>query len=183
MYIVLKIKFIKIFIVIIIIILILSCTSALAHPGGLDSNGGHYNRKTGEYHYHNKDKAATADKPAQAKAQEVEVYFQPNELDEVILKVLMYLYVYIYFFYILCSLYNSIDSRYLKYIFPPVSLFLLICAYSMAEDSNRAKAYLLIIWGVAGAVISYGIYSVEKQIKALKNSDLVLRYTDNTQSK
>lgn len=23
-----------------------------AHPGRLDSNGGHYNRKTGEYHYH-----------------------------------------------------------------------------------------------------------------------------------
>lgn len=22
------------------------------HSGGLDSNGGHYNRKTGEYHYH-----------------------------------------------------------------------------------------------------------------------------------
>ena len=24
-----------------------------AHPGRTDSNGGHYNRKTGEYHYHN----------------------------------------------------------------------------------------------------------------------------------
>jgi len=23
-----------------------------AHPGGLDSRGGHYNRKTGEYHIH-----------------------------------------------------------------------------------------------------------------------------------
>jgi competence protein ComEC len=23
-----------------------------AHSGGLDANGGHYNRKTGEYHYH-----------------------------------------------------------------------------------------------------------------------------------
>ena len=23
-----------------------------AHPGGLDANGGHYNRKTGEYHVH-----------------------------------------------------------------------------------------------------------------------------------
>lgn len=23
-----------------------------AHPGGLDKNGGHRNRKTGEYHYH-----------------------------------------------------------------------------------------------------------------------------------
>lgn len=26
--------------------------SVVAHPGSLDSNGGHYNRKTGEYHYH-----------------------------------------------------------------------------------------------------------------------------------
>ena len=25
----------------------------LAHSGRTDSNGGHYNRKTGEYHYHN----------------------------------------------------------------------------------------------------------------------------------
>ena len=29
-----------------------SCV-ADAHPGRTDSNGGHYNRKTGEYHYHN----------------------------------------------------------------------------------------------------------------------------------
>lgn len=27
--------------------------AALAHPGRTDANGGHYNRKTGEYHYHN----------------------------------------------------------------------------------------------------------------------------------
>lgn len=26
--------------------------SALAHSGGTDSSGGHYNRKTGEYHHH-----------------------------------------------------------------------------------------------------------------------------------
>lgn len=28
-----------------------------AHPGGLDANGGHYDRKTGEYHYHRKPAA------------------------------------------------------------------------------------------------------------------------------
>lgn len=27
--------------------------SVTAHPGKTDANGGHYNRKTGEYHYHN----------------------------------------------------------------------------------------------------------------------------------
>lgn len=27
--------------------------NASAHPGRTDANGGHYNRKTGEYHYHN----------------------------------------------------------------------------------------------------------------------------------
>lgn len=31
--------------------------SASAHSGGTDSNGGHYNRKTGEYHYHNGGKS------------------------------------------------------------------------------------------------------------------------------
>lgn len=30
----------------------LSYGIAFAHSGGLDSKGGHYNRKTGEYHYH-----------------------------------------------------------------------------------------------------------------------------------
>lgn len=27
-------------------------TVVLAHPGRTDSSGGHYNRRTGEYHYH-----------------------------------------------------------------------------------------------------------------------------------
>ncbi len=27
-------------------------TTALAHPGWVDGDCGHYNRKTGEYHYH-----------------------------------------------------------------------------------------------------------------------------------
>ncbi|MCB4757311.1 MAG: thermonuclease family protein [Elusimicrobia bacterium] len=30
---------------------------AVPHPGGLDANGGHVNKKTGEYHYHRKKKA------------------------------------------------------------------------------------------------------------------------------
>ena len=40
----------KIFFIIIIILFL--PFSASAHPGGTDSNGGHYNRSTGEYHYH-----------------------------------------------------------------------------------------------------------------------------------
>lgn len=31
-----------------------SGTLAVAHPGGLDKNGGHYDKKTGKYHYHRK---------------------------------------------------------------------------------------------------------------------------------
>ena len=31
-----------------------SVAPALGHPGGLDSKGGHTNKKTGEYHYHRK---------------------------------------------------------------------------------------------------------------------------------
>lgn len=35
------------------LLLFLSITVSIsAHPGSLDANGGHYNRKTGEYHYH-----------------------------------------------------------------------------------------------------------------------------------
>ncbi len=39
-------------ITVLLMICILSVTAG-AHPGRLDKNGGHYNRKTGEYHYHN----------------------------------------------------------------------------------------------------------------------------------
>ena len=36
-----------------VLILCLLCYSvAMAHSGGTDSKGGHYNRSTGEYHYH-----------------------------------------------------------------------------------------------------------------------------------
>lgn len=41
-------------ILLIIIIFILSITSiSFAHSGRTDSNGGHFDRPTGEYHYHN----------------------------------------------------------------------------------------------------------------------------------
>jgi hypothetical protein len=33
-------------------------TVGLSHSGRTDANGGHYNRKTGEYHYHNGGRAA-----------------------------------------------------------------------------------------------------------------------------
>jgi hypothetical protein len=39
--------------IIIFTILLSICGYALAHPGRTDGNGGHYDRKTGTYHYHN----------------------------------------------------------------------------------------------------------------------------------
>lgn len=39
--------------IIITLITFLICYSSFGHSGRTDSNGGHYNRKTGEYHYHN----------------------------------------------------------------------------------------------------------------------------------
>lgn len=42
----------KILVIVILLIITLSSAVALAHPGGLDQNGGHYNRKTGQYHKH-----------------------------------------------------------------------------------------------------------------------------------
>ena len=48
------------------------------HSGGLDSNGGHYNRKTGEYHYHrggpaaDSPKAATSENKTERKAKAIQ---------------------------------------------------------------------------------------------------------------
>lgn len=39
-------------IIISLILILMLVSDVTAHPGRLDSNGGHYNRKTGEYHYH-----------------------------------------------------------------------------------------------------------------------------------
>lgn len=35
------------------VIFIIFASISFAHPGRTDSNGGHYDRSTGEYHYHN----------------------------------------------------------------------------------------------------------------------------------
>lgn len=45
----------KVIILFIILVLIIS-TISFAHPGRTDSNGGHYDRSTGEYHYHGGEK-------------------------------------------------------------------------------------------------------------------------------
>ena len=44
-------------------------TSSSSHSGRTDANGGHYNRKTGEYHYHNRP----ATRPATPSYQNTEV--------------------------------------------------------------------------------------------------------------
>ncbi len=38
--------------IIVLLLLLFIPFTAHAHPGGTDANGGHYNRSTGEYHYH-----------------------------------------------------------------------------------------------------------------------------------
>lgn len=42
----------RISVLLITILLLLLTVPAYAHPGKTDGNGGHYNRSTGEYHYH-----------------------------------------------------------------------------------------------------------------------------------
>ena len=37
----------------VVILLVAFPLFVLAHSGGTDRSGGHYNHKTGEYHYHN----------------------------------------------------------------------------------------------------------------------------------
>lgn len=49
------------------IAVLLGAAMTLAHSGGLDSRGGHMNRKTGQYHYHRQPAAPAviqADAPA-----------------------------------------------------------------------------------------------------------------------
>jgi hypothetical protein len=43
---------VKKLIVFLMLLLLLSAPVCLAHSGGTDSKGGHWNRSTGEYHYH-----------------------------------------------------------------------------------------------------------------------------------
>ena len=47
-------KAFKIFLIALSAIIIISgsCVAVFAHPGKTDSSGGHYDRSTGEYHYH-----------------------------------------------------------------------------------------------------------------------------------
>jgi len=49
----------KIFIIYLVLLFIFSInlSELLAHSGRLDSSGGHYNRKTGSYHYHRSSKS------------------------------------------------------------------------------------------------------------------------------
>ena len=54
---------------ILLIVIMLGLTSHfdLAHPGRTDANGGHYNRKTGEYHYHSGPKKNASEKHAEVR--------------------------------------------------------------------------------------------------------------------
>ena len=45
---------------IIFLVLLYTALFAYTHSGGLDADGGHYNRETGEYHYHNGTNTDTA---------------------------------------------------------------------------------------------------------------------------
>lgn len=45
-------------ILLLLIVVVAGVSLVVAHPGGLDSKGGHTDGKTGEYHTHGKKKAA-----------------------------------------------------------------------------------------------------------------------------
>ena len=62
-----EMRSIKLFSCVILMSIFLIPGVAFAHSGGLDSKGGHYNRKTGEYHYHRGSGAA--DKTETTKAE------------------------------------------------------------------------------------------------------------------
>ena len=61
-----------------LIFLIAVISNVLAHPGRTDSNGGHWNRKTGEYHYHNGESTGKSSSGSSAKS-EYEPFTPPYE--------------------------------------------------------------------------------------------------------
>lgn len=54
----------------------------LSHPGRTDSNGGHYNRSTGEYHYHNGEYAGRTQSSSSSKKESYS-YTSPKEKIEI----------------------------------------------------------------------------------------------------
>ena len=52
----------------IVLLCVLLPAAAAAHGGGLDRNGGHRNRKTGEYHCHREPCFSRQQKPGPTKA-------------------------------------------------------------------------------------------------------------------
>jgi len=68
-----KCRFVSLFLCLCVVMLFPS--SGGTHSGGLDSNGGHYNRKTGDYHYH-RGSGATSPTP---KADRKESYRHSSE--------------------------------------------------------------------------------------------------------
>ena len=51
-----------------LIFLTVFISNVLAHPGRTDANGGHWNRKTGEYHYHNGEYAGRSSSGSSSKS-------------------------------------------------------------------------------------------------------------------
>jgi micrococcal nuclease len=50
----------RVSIIVAILLGLFSLKFAIGHPGRTDKNGGHYNRKTGEYHYHSTPKSSSS---------------------------------------------------------------------------------------------------------------------------
>lgn len=73
---------IKNFFITILLLLCFVFLSVNAHPGRTDSNGGHYNRSTGEYHYHNGEYAGREQSGSTSKIKNkpVEPQKAPTEL-------------------------------------------------------------------------------------------------------
>lgn len=93
--------------------------SVNAHPGSLDNNGGHYNRSTGEYHYHegthtenNSDAISYSDKHVTNKTNTKNSFF------DIILKILVLIIAVPYFlslcFGLFSLLFDSIHKKFMN---------------------------------------------------------------------
>ncbi|MBC2855459.1 YHYH domain-containing protein [Cetobacterium sp. 2A] len=72
-----------------LVLLILLSMSSFGHSGRLDSNGGHWNRKTGEYHYHRKSPSSYNSSSSKTEEEKVSKKTSIPQVKKIIPKKLM----------------------------------------------------------------------------------------------
>jgi len=104
----------KFLILIVSVCILLTCfSSSYAHPGSLDENGGHYNRKTGEYHYHEGDHTESTNKYSPTPSPTPNIINQEKEVPYVFefLGTIIYIVVYLFLWMFLVGVLHDLIAK------------------------------------------------------------------------